>query len=108
MRLPVFDDFGSREELAASFRIQLDELEELEILYAWYDSDGYSGRAHVVVRAGQGQLFECESSHCSCSGLDWDLTPTTLGALKMYETDNYTRPGWDQLITYLEHENNGN
>jgi len=111
--LPVYDDFGSREQLAREFGIKLDELNGLQILYAWYSLEGYEGWAHVVVRNEQGELFDCESAHCSCDGLDWALGPTTLGALKMYPTKprwkgDEQRPNWDKLIAYLEHENNGN
>ena len=51
-----------------------------EIIFASYHVDGYEGGAFVLFWR-DGQLYEVNSSHCSCNGLEWDPEPTTWAAL---------------------------
>lgn len=75
-----YDCFVSRENMIEQFEIQESDLDGYEVLYAAYDQADYQGDAFVILRKG-GDLFEVNSSHCSCNGLSWKVEPTTLNAL---------------------------
>lgn len=53
-----------------------------EILLAWYEYEDYSGSAYVLFR-DKGELYEVESSHCSCHGNEgqWEPGRTTKEAI---------------------------
>lgn len=59
--------------------------DNINILLAYYDIDGYEGQAFVLFRDLDNNLFTVEGSHCSCYGLEgqWDPVETSLEALKL-------------------------
>ena len=52
-----------------------------QLLFAEYDVDGYEGSSLVVWIDAAGELWEANSSHCSCNGLEWLPEKTTFAAL---------------------------
>lgn len=72
--------FTCREDILDEFCISDATLEGYEILYAEYNTAAYEGEAFVLLRKGD-DLFEVNSSHCSCNGLSWRVEPTTKKAL---------------------------
>ncbi len=56
---------------------------DVNILFASYGTDNYSGDAWVLFEK-DGQLFEANGSHCSCYGLEgqWSPEPVVLEELK--------------------------
>lgn len=67
---PVFlNDFDSKESVVSNFEIS-DELSALiNILFASYGYESYSGSAFVLFEK-EGKLYEAYGSHCSCVGLE--------------------------------------
>lgn len=60
------------------------EPHEVEILFAVYSCEAYSGHALVLMQYA-GRLLEVEASHCSCYGLEgqWTPAPVTWEALAL-------------------------
>lgn len=67
-----YGDFNSKQDVANSFNVSLDS--NLNILYAEYSNEDYSGNATVIFEQN-GKLFEVHGSHCSCYGLDGQWSP---------------------------------
>lgn len=63
-----------------------EDSDPMEVILAVYECESYEGRAFVLFERG-GKLFEVNSSHCSCNGLDWSEEDTTLAALKHRATE---------------------
>lgn len=84
------NEFGSKEDLASHFDIELTELDGCNILLAWYGSGSYDGSAFVLYEK-DGKLYEVHGSHCSCSGLEgqWSPEETSWEALKMRDLGDY-------------------
>lgn len=57
--------------------------EGVNILFASYGQDNYSGEAFVLYEK-EGRLFEVNASHCSCYGLEnqWEPMETDTKSLK--------------------------
>jgi hypothetical protein len=70
------------EEKKAQMKAALQQWKDLNILFASYGQDNYSGDAFVLFEKG-GELFEVNGGHCSCYGLEGQFSPeaTTLEAL---------------------------
>jgi hypothetical protein len=62
---------------------KLKEWEGINILFASYGTDNYSGDAFVLFEK-DGKLYEVNGSHCSCMGLEGQFEPeeTTIEALR--------------------------
>lgn len=62
---------------------KLKEWEGINILFASYGEDNYSGDAFVLFEKN-GKLYEVNGSHCSCYGLEGQFDPeeTTLEAIR--------------------------
>lgn len=69
-----FGDFSDVDSVISAFEIAPSELEDCEIIAAWYEYADYEGSAGVVFRKG-GKLFETYGGHCSCSGLEGSWSP---------------------------------
>ena len=76
-------DFKNQDDVLSNFNIGLSDLKGLTILLASYTSQGYEGEAFVLLCDNNNNLFEVNSSHCSCYGLEgaWNLEKTTIEAL---------------------------
>lgn len=60
-----------------------DEFHGVEVLFAAYTNEGYSGDAFVLFRRG-GSLFEVNGGHCSCYQLEgqWEPEATSVEAIR--------------------------
>jgi hypothetical protein len=72
---------GGQEQLACDFELT-NQLDDAEILLAYYCYEDYVGSAFVLFRK-EGKLYEVNASHCSCFGLEgqWEPEETTKDAL---------------------------
>lgn len=81
---------SERSGIEEDFNITLDK--DIEILFAAYTYEDYSGSAFVLFRQ-EGKLFEVNGGHCSCYGLSdysyggsnesqWQPEETTIKALE--------------------------
>ena len=68
--------------LMCDFCIGEEELVGVEILFATYTYEDYSGFAYVLFQR-DGKLYEVVASHCSCYGLEeqWEPEETTVEAV---------------------------
>ncbi len=87
----------------------LKEWENINILFASYGQDNYSGEAFVLFEQ-DGKLYEVNAGHCSCYGLENQWTPeeTNIEALKHrlingnMGRDNYSGNEYaNELINFL-------
>jgi hypothetical protein len=71
-------------EHKAKMTQKLKDYEGVNILFASYGTDNYSGDAFVLFEK-DGKLFEVNGGHCSCYGLEEQFEPeeTTLEAIEM-------------------------
>lgn len=94
-RASVFSQFGPRYE--ADDIKAVPRQDDITLLYACYDLDGYEGRATVVFILDN-KLYEVHGSHCSCYGLEGQWAPelTTLEALRK-RTDEHLHEWLDKI-----------
>lgn len=71
------------EEKKKRMTIAIDKFKEINILFASYGQDNYSGDAWVLFEKN-GKLYEVNGSHCSCYGLEgqWDAEEVVLPELE--------------------------
>ena len=77
----VFQEFSnSWDELDSDMK---KEMENCNILFAWYGNGSYDGTAFVLFER-DGDLYEVNGSHCSCYGLEdqWDPEMTSVEELE--------------------------
>jgi len=79
-------DWKDKNDLIEDFEIKnkkIRNLENINILFASYNYENYSGEAWVLFEQN-GKLYEVNGSHCSCYGLEgqWNPEETTLEELK--------------------------
>lgn len=82
---PVFlEDFDSAEDVFANFRVAEEQQAGVEILFAYYSYENYSGDAFVLFRTADGALWEVNGGHCSCYGLEgqWEPELTSVSELR--------------------------
>jgi hypothetical protein len=70
-----FGIFTNKESVANEFREDL--ADNVNILFAWYEYENYSGSAEVIFEQ-DGVLYEVSGNHCSCYGLEGQWSPQTL------------------------------
>jgi hypothetical protein len=96
----LVDLFQEKSDIASNFDIQESQLDGVEILFAEYHYECYSGSATVIFEK-DGKLFEVNGNHCSCYGLEgqWEPEETTWAALAMwnYDSEPYAEE-WKKLI----------
>ena len=70
-------------ENKARMNVALDKYKNVNILFASYNYENYSGEAWVLFEQN-GKLYEVNGSHCSCYGLEgqWEPEETTLEVLE--------------------------
>lgn len=117
--------FGCKLDIATQFSTELSD--DINILYAEYTNEDYSGSAYVLYEQ-KGKLFEVYGSHCSCNGLEDQFRPeeTSVVALRyrgsyggyvtystskfnsiLQELDIIDVGDPDQLAIYLVSQNDG-
>ncbi len=71
------------EEKKKRMTIAIDKFKDINILFASYGQDNYSGDAWVLFEKN-GKLYEVNGSHCSCYGLEgqWDAEEVVLPELE--------------------------
>lgn len=75
---PIFkNDFDCADDVFGCFNVPQSEREGVEILFADYTYEDYSGNANVLF-ARDGELYEVFGSHCSCFGLEGQWEPEHL------------------------------
>lgn len=77
-----FDIFTCLEDVKSEFCVEKLDFSNIEIIYARYSHESYSGDSHVIF-IEDGKLYEVWGSHCSCFGLEgqWEPEETTIQAL---------------------------
>lgn len=98
-------DWSEEDDMLREFCIEPEVLEGVEILYAWYEYESYSGSALVLYRK-DGKLYEVNGSHCSCFGLEeqWDPEETNVEAISLrgfYDLSDDERAGLMKLLLTL-------
>jgi hypothetical protein len=78
------------EALIEDFAIKTEDLQGVEILFAGYEYENYSGSAFVLFARGE-KLWEVNGSHCSCMGLEnqWEPEETLADAIRMRYGDRW-------------------
>lgn len=101
-------DFENREDVASSFNVTL--ADDIEIVFAWYTYEDYSGDAFVLYTKGN-KLFEVNGGHCSCYGLEdqWEPEVTSVAALRRRNFSNLygdpnqaVQPAFEAVLAQLE------
>lgn len=84
--------FGSADDIAYEFGIPRDQLDNINIVVAWYDYEDYDGEAFVLFKNGS-EFYEVHGGHCSCMGLEdqWEPELSSTEALQRATEHNY---GW--------------
>ena len=76
-------DWNERDDVFRDFALQ--DRFTIDIIFAYYSYEDYSGTAHVIGFDNEkNTYFEVHGSHCSCYGLEdqWDEERCTLEELK--------------------------
>lgn len=83
-----FENFDSINDVWNHFGITEKDIQDQELLLAWYGYGSYCGNAGVLFQR-DGKLYEVSGSHCSCYGLEgqWDPGETSWEALAMRSND---------------------
>ena len=78
----VYDWQKDRKEKIAEL-IKSEKYAGIEVLFAYYSYEDYSGKAFVLFRR-DGKLYEVNGSHCSCYGLEdqWEPEETTVESIR--------------------------
>ena len=69
-----FENFKTIADVHEQFSITSEQVQDAQILYAYYGSGSYCGAATVLFQR-DGTLYEVTASHCSCDGLEGEWTP---------------------------------
>ncbi len=74
-----------KEDIESYFQIGEKELENANILFAFYDRENHEGRAYVLFEKN-GELYEVYGSHCSCRGLEgqWEPEKSSVEAVRHF------------------------
>lgn len=88
------NNFNSNEDILKEYAAPEDALNGATVYLAWYGYGSYSGSSLVIFEK-DGQLYEVNGSHCSCTGLEdqWQPEETSWEALKLrkiFEEGNYS------------------
>lgn len=77
---PNIDAFNNKKRKMTD---AIDKYKNINILFATYGEDNYSGDAWVLFEES-GRLYEVNGSHCSCYGLEgqWEPEETTLESIE--------------------------
>ena len=76
---PVYlHNWRCKEDVLNDFQISDKNTDDINILFASYGDDNYSGDAWVLFEQ-DGRLYEVNGSHCSCYGLENQWEPEEVG-----------------------------
>jgi hypothetical protein len=82
-----FNNFTCLADVVEQFCISEEEVENITMIYASYDTPDYEGDAHVIFLR-DGKLYEVNGSHCSCNGLENTWVPEETSALALLNRPN--------------------
>ena len=69
-----FNEWERVEDLRKDFEIAESDVQDAEVLWAYYDAEGYEGSARVILQR-EGRVYEVRGSHCSYMGLEGQWEP---------------------------------
>lgn len=77
--------FSDAADVFDNFRVPARERENVKIILASYDIDGYEGAAFVFFLE-KGRFYQVHGSHCSCYGLEdqWEPEEISIAELRHY------------------------
>lgn len=89
-----YGDWSDEAGLIRDFDIDKSDLGGVDILFAYYSYENYSGEAFVIFEK-EGKLYEVNGGHCSCYGLEdqWSPEETTVEAIEARIDSDYTFNG---------------
>lgn len=70
-------DWSSIEDLKRDYYISEKDVNDIEIIVAYYSYENYSGESTVIFEQ-DGELYEVMGSHCSCYGLEGQWNPVKI------------------------------
>lgn len=103
-----FKDFKNRDDLLSNYSIEEKDLNDCEVLFAYYSYECYEGTSFVVLVDEENKKFyEVNGSHCSCYGLEgqWEMEETTLEALVKRDNDLFNDVVKAYISKYLLNQN---
>lgn len=79
-----YDEFSSITDVNREFKCSVDDLKDVEILFAAYTYEDYEGDAIVIFNKNN-KMYMVEGGHCSCYGLEgqWGPVETTKETIEM-------------------------
>lgn len=94
-----FSDASLREQIEREYEQRPSP--DIEMLIAYSGGEFYEQWEFFLIRDRQGNLFEVNSSHCSCYGFEgqWEPEPTTIEYLK---SDKFHFTGIDDFKTEVK------
>ena len=115
--------YGGQEylnERKNKMKVALDKYKDVNIVFASYNTENWSGHAFVLFERG-GSLYEVNGSHCSCYGLEeqWSEELVTLPVLEQrllkgtfgeddYSGNNFKKELCEFLgVEYIQNSNRG-
>lgn len=96
-----------KEDIAANFEIDIKELDDKEILLAFYNYECYEGDAFILYKQNE-KLYEVNAGHCSCYGLEGQWSPEET-SIEFLKTRNFSYAKYEIevknfLATYMGDE----
>ena len=77
-----YGNFKGVEDLWREFEITEADVRDEDIVWAYYDLDGYEGTARVILQR-DGRLYEVRESHCSWFGLGRGWRPAEVSRAQL-------------------------
>lgn len=97
-----YGDFECLDDVVSMYDIQISDLDDAEILFAFYGCEDGHGTSFVLFRRDQ-KLYEVNASHCSCYGLhgQWEPEETFVEAILHRDVVCYDDEMDKQLFSLL-------
>lgn len=96
--LDLFKD--GKEPIAHEFDIDVERLDNIYILYAYYSYEDYSGDAYLLFIENN-KIYEVDAGHCSCHGLEGQFKPEEVPIEVLYYRLNNKKWNWYHLEEVL-------
>ena len=103
-----YGEWDDAKDVFSSFRVNEEDRKGVNIVFAYYSYEDYTGRAFVLFTK-EDKLYEVHGSHCSCYGLEgqWEPEETSVellthrlqkGTIADFYGQNYEKEIRDALI----------
>ena len=98
-----FGEFAGIDDLRHEFKISLADVQDPEILWAYYEVEGYGSTARVIYQR-EGHVYEVYGSHCSCMGLEdqWEPAEVSWGQLAMRPAEAQASGNAEAIAAWTE------